>query len=246
MGTAKKTWVTGEKVIATDINGNFEGHKETLTSGATINGATTPVPVMLVDADNEVYPCDADDNTRYKFDGFAITNGTNGNDIDVQDTGAVTGFSGLTEGARYYVSNTAGSISTTPGDKQILVGIAISTTEILILRSPIVASGTHTFSSTATSSITTGFRPKLVIIMSGGEAAKNGFSHGSSDGTNNISAGVNDADGNFVDGSNSWHFADGSGDHGGVCDTFSETGFRLNNTKTGTPANISLHWVAFE
>jgi hypothetical protein len=46
--------------------------------------------------------------------------------------GQCDGFSGLTPGAKYYVSNTTGAIATTPGTQTIPVGKAISATTLFI------------------------------------------------------------------------------------------------------------------
>ena len=51
--------------------------------------------------------------------------------IQVAISGPVSGFSGLTAGSKYYVSNTAGSITTTPGTYSVFVGWALSTTILL-------------------------------------------------------------------------------------------------------------------
>ena len=53
--------------------------------------------------------------------------------IPVTVGGAVT-FSGLTIGANYYLSNTEGVISTTPGATSVKVGKAISATKLLIIQ----------------------------------------------------------------------------------------------------------------
>lgn len=49
----------------------------------------------------------------------------------VEFTDLITGFTGLDFGSQYYVSNTLGAISATPGSTSLYVGRAISTTEIL-------------------------------------------------------------------------------------------------------------------
>jgi hypothetical protein len=46
-------------------------------------------------------------------------------------SGPVSGFTGLTAGSKYYVSNTAGAITTTPGTYSVFVGWALSTTILL-------------------------------------------------------------------------------------------------------------------
>lgn len=58
--------------------------------------------------------------------------GVNATQADVEFDGIISGFSGLTIGSKYYISDTAGTIQTTPGTVSILVGTAISATEILI------------------------------------------------------------------------------------------------------------------
>lgn len=53
--------------------------------------------------------------------------------VDVAVVGMATGFTGLTIGADYYLSNTEGQISTTPGATSVLLGKAYSTTSLLII-----------------------------------------------------------------------------------------------------------------
>lgn len=64
--------------------------------------------------------------------GFATENITSGNAGNIKVGGVVTGLSGLTPGATYYLSNTAGAISTSAGTVSRKVGVAISATELLI------------------------------------------------------------------------------------------------------------------
>ncbi len=63
------------------------------------------------------------------FAGGAITAGSSG---QVVIGGEITGLSGLTRGSQYYLSDTAGQISTTPGTNTRKVGIATSSTTLLI------------------------------------------------------------------------------------------------------------------
>jgi len=133
-------------------------------AGEIINGGTTPVPVYQNKTDNEVYQCDADDNTKYKFIGFAISDGTDGNNIYVQTNGVVGGFSGFSEGEKYYVQDTAGTIGTTAGTHAILVGIAISETELLIQKGKHRAHGTFLADNDASEVVTLGFRPEIIRV----------------------------------------------------------------------------------
>ena len=128
----------GDDGLATQYNNlradTKKMRQEEMTAGATIDGATLPVPVYQNTSDNEVYACDANVSTALNFFGFAISDGTDGNAIIVQHTGIVGGFTGLQEGQKYYVQDTVGTIGKTPGEYKILVGRAISTTEILIIK----------------------------------------------------------------------------------------------------------------
>lgn len=139
------------------------GTKE-LNAGETITGATTPVPVYQNKTDNELYACDANDNTKYKFIGFVTSNGTDGNAVTFQGAGVVSGFSGLQEGEKYYVQDTAGTIGTSPGTMEILVGVAVSTTTLLIQKAPLRATGTLSLNATGNNVITLGFRPSAVRV----------------------------------------------------------------------------------
>lgn len=137
-----------------------------MTAGATINGATLPVPVYQNTTDNEYYACDGNDTAALKFQGFAVSNGTDGNSINIQYTGIVSGFSGLDEGLAYYLSDTVGTIQNTPGTYSVMVGIAISPTQLLIRNAPRRLNGGPTDVGTASGStvVTSGFRPAVIRI----------------------------------------------------------------------------------
>ena len=120
----------------------------------------------------EFYKSDANDINRLNFVGFAISNGTDGNPIDIQFNGIVKGFSGLEEGKKYYVTNTTGSIGLDGGTNKILVGVAISATELFIIKNKRIITGTFTDSveannNTVTSDteITTGFLPRKISVL---------------------------------------------------------------------------------
>lgn len=165
-----KTWVNGEKVLASDLNANFALFSGSFTpnAGETINGATLPVPVYQLTADSEVYACDANDSAKLNFIGFATSNSTDGNPITVITNGILGGFSGLTVGARYYVQDTVGTIGATVGTNNIPVGIAISATQLLIIKLPRITSGSTTkdCSNTTTTTIAhgLGYVPRMVKV----------------------------------------------------------------------------------
>ena len=113
------------------LNTNIVPYKS-LTAGETIAGATLPVAVFQLASDNEIYACDGNDTDKLNFLGFAITDGTDTNTITVQMSGIVSGFTGLTEGVKYYVQDDK-TLGTSIGTYELLVGIAISETELLIM-----------------------------------------------------------------------------------------------------------------
>lgn len=100
------------------LHGFFTKNGAVVNAGETLNGATLPVPVYQNKTDNELYACDANDNTKYKFIGFATSNSTDGNPIVLQTSGIVSGFTSLDEGEKYYVQDSVGTIGTTPAHRR--------------------------------------------------------------------------------------------------------------------------------
>jgi hypothetical protein len=174
------TFIDGTPALANEVNENFDEvwaypNIYTATAGATINGATLPVPVYIDTADSKVKPCDADDTATLQFIGFAVTNSTDTNPIEVVTKGIVKGFTGLTVGRIYYVQNAVGTIGLTPGDNSVRVGYAISSTELMIDREKLSvlyywdstavasrASGSGTVTTDTDTVVTLGFRPRII------------------------------------------------------------------------------------
>jgi len=127
---------TGTTTMATTTqNGAMFGGNivNNFTGGQTISGATTPQPVMMATTTGQVSLIESDvASTTAPFFGFAINNCSLGTTCYVQTDGIVKGFSGLTTGAEYYVSDTAGTLSTTIGTSENYVGRAISASAIQI------------------------------------------------------------------------------------------------------------------
>jgi hypothetical protein len=139
---------------------------KSVTAGASIDGASTPVPVYQNKTDNEFYACDANDTSAMKFLGFAISSGTDGNAMIVQFNGIVSGFTGLSEGEKYYLQDTAGTIGTTPGTYEVLVGVAISETQLLIQKGTrrAAAEAGDVGLSGSSLAVTCGFRPSRIRV----------------------------------------------------------------------------------
>jgi len=239
-----------------DAAGSIDtGLTQSINAGETINGATLPIPVYISDADGEAYACDGNDTSKMKFIGFAVSNGTNGNPMDVQFSGIVDGFTGLTAGEKYYLQDTAGTIGTTKGTYEVLVGFAISTTQILIMKGKRRMSGVTTFTASGNTAITLGFRPSSVKIYAVGAQATNGLnlmSQGgwTADGGDDCVY-VGDNGGPGFDGGTAatyaWNIvADNTPDvsHRGTITSVTDTGFTLSNTKTNGPPTVSIYWEA--
>lgn len=229
----------------------FTTKAKSVTAGATIAGATTPVPVYQSKSDNEFYACDANDTAALKFIGFAISNGTDGNSMNVQFNGVVSGFTGLSEGEKYYVQDAVGTIGTSVGTYEVLVGVAISETELVIQRGKRYASGTTNFTTTTTTAITTGFRPSRVRIHAV-TAATNGHAYSNGGWT---ATGGNDCVYGGFDGTpteiagettSAWYLrADAAAvHHSGTVTTITDTGFTLDNTETTDGRTAYIFWEA--
>lgn len=80
----------------------------------------------------QLFKSEADITERAKFHGFVINTVSLGSTVtQLQFTGFST-LSGLSAGSTYYVSDTIGTIGTTPGSTSVEVGKAISSTQLLI------------------------------------------------------------------------------------------------------------------
>lgn len=178
---ASGKFATGFIDYSQDVTGNTTGLQYvSLTAGENLDGTTTPVAVYISDGSNSrtagrVYKADADDltNIAVRFVGFVNENITAGNTIKVYIGGVMGGFTGLTPGVKYFLSTTAGGVSTTVYNIAVSVGYAISATQIMILRESLMAYATHSTSLTVAScpfdvETTIGFRPKLIIASCAG------------------------------------------------------------------------------
>lgn len=125
---------------------------------------------------------DSDSFPLSSFYGFAnatIAAGATGN---IVIEGVLGNFSNLTQGKEYYLSGTAGSVSETQGSYGSIVGVAISTTQILIQNTPKVASGIDVFTMNTTVGDTriypVGFKPRIIYYEAGSGTASYGESKG--------------------------------------------------------------------
>jgi len=94
--------------------------------------------VVCVDtSDGKVYKADADNSNRMPAVGIVFEDASAGSTVWVQFAGKCSKFSGLTTGALYYVSTTAGALTTSPPSNNAqIVGRAISDTTLALLFVP--------------------------------------------------------------------------------------------------------------
>lgn len=97
------------------------------------------IPFTTVSSFSGIFKASASSNqntagvNRYtNFIGFANESVSIGQNVGITVSGYFGGLSGLSANKIYYLSNTDGSISTTPGTNSKKVGISVSTTEILL------------------------------------------------------------------------------------------------------------------
>ena len=111
--------------------------KKTMTAEVSLNIRDI---VYISSADN-VSPADANAESTARVIGFAEAAASPAATVSVVTQGALGGFSGLTVGARYFLSETAGGITATPPSTDesciVQVGYAISTTMLCIQIIPI-------------------------------------------------------------------------------------------------------------
>lgn len=164
----------------------------------------------------------------------------------------VGGFSGLTTGSTYYVTD-AGGISTTAGTTPIPVGIAISATEIYVQPQKRKASGVATFSANTDVIAFCGFRPSkvtLFAVLDGGSVTNHSF--GGWDpvsGNSSVTSGDDNGSGEMITSSTSqaWNtsrLAGAATGSTGVIDQITESGFTLN--VSWTSGTTLVRWEAEE
>lgn len=131
--TNRFTWQYGTNGYA---NGSSKGYNSSTLLWSNFESTTTYdfyFKLEQIASTSRVYKSDANDSVRNRFDGFVISNASSmGSTATMQFGLVVSGFSGLTQGNTYYVSNTIGTIQNSAGSTSLKVGKAISTTEILL------------------------------------------------------------------------------------------------------------------
>jgi hypothetical protein len=135
-GNVTATSITSNTVTVSNTT-TSQVYAVSLTAGETLAAldAVYLEPTLTQGTAGRVYKMDADvliKSTQAMFVGFALAAASAAANVNIQISGVVSGFTGLTTGAMYYASSTAGAITATKPLHPLPVGIAISTTQLLI------------------------------------------------------------------------------------------------------------------
>jgi len=117
------------------LNGDFKGatsNANDLTDNNTV-GDSTDVGFWLGTSNVEIFKADASDTfSTNTFIGFATVGISKGIAGNIAVSGVVSGFANLIIGGQYYLSDTAGAMALTAGTVTRKIGVAVSTTQLLI------------------------------------------------------------------------------------------------------------------
>lgn len=140
------------------------------TAGATITAgqalaASTTGQLIVADASNTT--------TTYRYVGFAVAAASAGSEVKYIRPGGIYVTSSLVAGMPYYLSDTGGNLSATPGTVPAKVGIALSTTRLQLMDPDYkaMAAGSTTIQWDGSSGvITLGWIPSRVRLTCGQNA----------------------------------------------------------------------------
>jgi len=213
--------------------------------------------VYISTSDGKAYKCDADDATKTRFAGFVQETVLMNANATIRCHGIMRGFVGLTAGAKYYLSGTAGAISSSAGTYEVGVGIALTTTVIRIQHFRRHAIGAAQFSDAGsatqgqTSAITLGFRPRLIRMVGAtgnGSGGSTGGPHSAGFWNGGSYAGIydtTDSADNFTNAILRIYTSAGT-DHWTVTITsVTDTGFTISVVQNdNSPVQLNLAWEA--
>jgi hypothetical protein len=228
---------------------NLASSSVTMTAGATINGATLPVPVYASTTDDRVYAMDGDNPDTHVLLGYAVSNSTAGNSITVQTSGLVSGYSTLEPGVIYYIQDSAGTIASTTGTYEIPVGLSVSSSTIAIQRDKLFRTGAISIDGTANNTtVTLPWYPATIRFRGMAENGADDF--GILNGSFQKGAGttctymVVEPTGTGASLGTGCLLLSSAGSYMTLTITASSTGFTLSEAETGTFENGILYWEA--
>ncbi len=242
---AMKSWSAGDKVLAADLNANFLGAQQNLGYGTSGEAFSVGQALYVKASDGRLYKAvGTGDESTYSFVGLAASASTGAAQaVTFAKAGGMIELSSLTAGSYYYITDTAGTIDTTPGTRYAKIGQALSTTTFRIIEPRFVRKGTVSITATGDYAVTTGFYPARIRILGARSATASQGSVGSD--TNECTRwgqGASAPSSSYVsdkafsissDVANTW----------GTVSAKSATGFTLNCATYGV-ANAYVMWEA--
>lgn len=183
--------------------------------------------------------------STFNFIGVFADSGTAGGTVRIVPPGGSFTTTGLTAGSYYFITDTAGTLGTTPGTRFARVGLALSTTQLLVTVPKYKASGTQSVTSATTFAQTTGFYPAKVSVRSA--SATGNIAGGSvGDDTNTcVAFRMKGANNDAVSFANAWYVYDINATslrNAGNVTTKTSTGFTLDCTTYAS--TVDVQWTA--
>ena len=139
-GSNYVSWSINPSDSFTGVPSTSSNSGSTWSANGTADMCITISGYFASSAAGRVIRASTNQSNRKQFVGFVTSSVANAASVNVQSNGIVSGFTGLTAGTKYYVSDTITSIGTSAGSLKILCGIAVSTTQLLVLRQIVDAS----------------------------------------------------------------------------------------------------------
>jgi len=119
-----------------DSNKLYKKNADDTANGSAITSVSSNYPAYSLNdstsSSNKLYKTDADDTDKLGFIGFANKTCSADATCEINTTGIDNNQSSLTAGSIYYLSDTAGEISTSKGTYAVQAGYSIADDEILI------------------------------------------------------------------------------------------------------------------
>jgi len=132
-GLTGNQFATVNYVLSVVSGGTVTFDKQIIGNQTAGENLTVNDIIYFKESDQRWYKADADLTTTFDQLQIGIAQSTvlTGATVQIAISGPVSGFTGLTAGSKYYLSNTSGAITTTAGTYSVFIGWALSTTSLL-------------------------------------------------------------------------------------------------------------------
>lgn len=172
--TEVQSFTANNAQITTDADSANDAVRKSFMDAEIVKGAILATSGEAISVGHGVYVKNSDgkyyktlgtgDEPTYSYRGVALTATTGADEsFAFAPPGHTVTTSGLTPGP-YYISDTAGVLTTTPGTREARVGWADSATRLIVERPRFVRRGSFTVSSTGNTTVITGFYPAHIIL----------------------------------------------------------------------------------